>query len=98
MAEPMQKKLKKLFLLLLVALLVACNHHFQLYAFNPYSVCMKKSLRVMTWNVHLSDPNFKSKQPAIAAEIIAQDADIVLINEFPRTEGVTILEKIARKG
>lgn len=80
----MPKPLKKLLiaLTLWVALLVACNHHFQLYAFNPYSVCMTKSLRVMTWNVHISDPDFKNKQSAIAAEIIAQDADIVLVNEF----------------
>lgn len=80
----MPRFLKKLLiaLTLLVALLVACNHHFKLYAFNPYSVCMTKSLRVMTWNVHISDPDFKNKQSAIAAEIIAQDADIVLVNEF----------------
>lgn len=82
----MPRFLKKLLiaLTLLVALLVACNHHFQLYAFNPYSVCMTKSLSVMTWNVHISDPDFKNKQSAIAAEILAQDADIVLINEFDR--------------
>lgn len=78
--------LKKLLIAitLLVALLVACNHHFQLYAFNPYSTSMHPTLRFMTWNVHISDPDFKNKQSAIAAEILAQDADIVLINEFDR--------------
>lgn len=69
-------------ILLLTIVILFCNHHFRLYAFTPYSTSMHPTLRVMTWNVHLSDPNFKSKQPAIAAEIIAQDADIVLINEF----------------
>lgn len=73
-----------------------CNHHFQLYAFNPYSVCMTKGLRVMTWNVHISDPNFKSKQPAIAAEIIAQDADIVLINEFDQKRSA-VLDSLVRR-
>lgn len=80
----MTRFLKKLLiaLTLLVALLVACNHHFKLYAFNPYSVCMTKSLRVMTWNIHVYDPAFKDKQTDIATEILEQDADIVLINEF----------------
>lgn len=45
---------------------------------------MHPTLRFMTWNVHISDPDFKNKQSAIAAEIIAQDADIVLVNEFDR--------------
>lgn len=80
----MTRFLKKLLiaLTLLVALLVACNHHFKLYAFNPYSVCMTKSLRVMTWNIHVTDPAFMDKQTNIATEILEQDADIVLINEF----------------
>lgn len=82
----MPKPLKKLLIAIptLVVFLVGFNQYFQLYAFNPYSVCMTKSLRIMSWNVHISDPDFKNKQSAIAAEIIAQDADIVLVNEFDR--------------
>ncbi len=93
----MRKKLKKLFLflLLLAALLVACNHYFKLYAFNPYSVCMTRSLRVMTWNVHNSDPGFKQRQKAVAAEILKQDADVVLINEF-YLKGSVELDSIVR--
>lgn len=69
-------------ILLLTIVILFCNHHFQLYAFNPYSTCMHPTLRIMTWNVHISDPDFKQKQKAIAEEIIKQDADVVLVNEF----------------
>ncbi len=83
-------------ILLLTIVILFCNYHFQLYAFNPYSTCMHPTLRIMTWNVHISDPNFKSKQSAIAAEIIAQDADIVLINEFDQKRSA-VLDSLIRE-
>lgn len=77
----LQKKLL-IAITLLAGLLVAFNHHFQLCAFTPFSTSTEKSLCVMTWNIHVTDPAFKDKQTNIANEIIKQDADIVLINEF----------------
>lgn len=82
-------------ILLLTIVILFCNQYFQLYAFNPYSVCMAKGLRVMTWNVHISDPNFKTKQSAIAAEIISQQADAVLINEFDKRNSA-LLDSLVR--
>lgn len=64
--------------------------------FNPYSTSMHPTLRFMTWNVHISDPDFKNKQSAIAAEILAQDADIVLINEFDRKRS-KLLDSLLRE-
>lgn len=57
---------------------------------------MHPTLRIMTWNVHISDPDFKNKQSAIAAEILAQDADIVLINEFDRKRS-KLLDSLLRE-
>lgn len=82
-------------ILLLTIVILFCNQYFQLYAFNPYSVCMAKGLRVMTWNVHISDPNFKTKQSAIEAEIISQQADAVLINEFDKRNSA-LLDSLVR--
>lgn len=71
-----------LFAVTLLAAFLIINHHFQLCAFSPYSTGTEMSLRMMTWNIHVTDPAFKNKQTDIANEIIKQDADIVLINEF----------------
>lgn len=73
---------KPLIAVSLIAALLILNHHFQLCAFNPFGASTEKSLRIMTWNIHVTDPAFKDKQTDIANEIIKQDADIVLINEF----------------
>lgn len=74
---------KKLFIAgFLLAILLIINHHFQLCTFNPFGASTEKSLRIMTWNIHVTDLAFKDKQTDIANEIIKQDADIVLINEF----------------
>lgn len=67
---------------LIAVLLLLFNHHFQICAFNPFCATNEKSLCVMTWNIHAYDPAFKDKHTNIVNEIVKQDADIVLINEF----------------
>lgn len=78
----MHRILKSLLVAIFLFSAILFNHHFQLCAFNPFGASNEKSLCVMTWNIHVSDPDFRQKQKAIADEIIKQDADVVLVNEF----------------
>lgn len=68
--------------LLITAFLFLCNHLFQFCTFNPFGAATEKNLCVMTWNVHITDHSFKEKQADIAEEILKQDADILLVNEY----------------
>lgn len=89
----MRRIVKTIFftLTILLAALFLLNHHHHLYAYNPTSVAYApQTLRIMTWNVHISDPAFPQKQPEIAAEIIRQGADVVLINEFDKKVSATM--------
>lgn len=90
-------KIGLLTILLLTIVFLLCNHHFQLCAFTPFSTSTEKSLCVMTWNIHVYDPAFKEKQTDIANEILEQDADIVLINEFSWNIAVQLHSQLKEK-
>lgn len=76
------KRLLRITLLLLLVALFYCNYAYQIYAFHPFMDSDTGTLKVMTWNIHNSDPNFKQKEADISQLILEQDADVVLLNEF----------------
>ena len=72
-----------LFLILtVVILLIWVNNKYCLFAFNFGDESGVHQFRVLTWNIHSTNIENQGEQESIAKLIIAQDADIIQLNEF----------------
>lgn len=78
-------KIKKLgiFVLLIIVIVFSwLNIKYKAIAFHIYNANGERQFRVLTWNICGSSIEDKEKQEKIARLIIAQNADIVQLNEF----------------
>lgn len=44
------------------------------------------ALSIISWNIHDFGPDYKQRQPLIAQELLCEDADIIYLAEFNRTQ------------
>ena len=65
-----------------VILLIWANNKYCLFAFNFDDKSGVHQFRVLTWNIHSTNIENQGEQESIARLIIAQDADIIQLNEF----------------
>ena len=68
--------------LLLVLSTSYFNRKYEVMALTPFHSGTQHDLSVMTWNIHCPDVSEGEKQRRIAALILKEDAEIVLLNEF----------------
>lgn len=69
-------------LLTLLFITTFYNWKYEVIAINPFLGEGKYELKVMTWNVHCPYGADPIRQEKIAKQILKEDADIVLLNEF----------------
>lgn len=78
----MRKRVILGFCLLFFLFVCYLNWKYEVIALHPFAGSDDYDIRVMTWNIHASKDVSESKQRAIAGLIKAQNADLLLLNEF----------------
>ena len=77
--------------------IAACfNREFEVYAFHLSRNVGTYELKVITWNVHCPHGADNKRQETIAALILKEDANIILLNEFI-LDSCLVLDSIMRR-
>ncbi len=90
----------KIFLFLILALVVGLgiwmNGKYEVVAVHPFFGGEDYELRVLTWNVHRSAIVDEEQQVEMAMVILAQEADVVQLNEFT-LDSCWVLDSLLRQ-
>ncbi len=90
----------KIFLFLILALVVGLgiwlNGKYEVVAVHPFFGEEDYELRVLTWNVHRAAIVDEQQQLGMAKEVIAQEADLVQLNEF-MLDSCLVLDSLLRQ-
>ncbi len=90
----------KIFLFLILALVVGLgiwmNGKYEVVAVHPFFDEEDYELRVLTWNVHRAGIVDEVQQVEMAKEVIAQEADLVQLNEF-MLDSCLVLDSLLRQ-
>ena len=70
-------------LLLTIGVSSYLNSIFEIVAFNPFRCDGEKDFKVLTWNIHCFSKADNLTQRKISEQILKEDADIILLNEYP---------------
>ncbi len=89
----------KIFLFLILILVIAwgvwVNGKYEIVAVHPFFDEKDYELKVLTWNVHRSAIVNEEQQFEMAKEVIAQEADVVQLNEFT-LDSCLVLDSLLR--
>lgn len=94
----MRVKTKLVLICIVISLSVVgrlVNNRFELLAVHPFYGAHDYDLKVLTWNVHCAEITPEERQRTIAERILAEEADVVALNEF-NLENCRVLDSILR--